>query len=123
MIETKEMTEKRELSKKELHKEMYFRAGKRIQVARTKRGFRREHLAERAGVSTKYLYEIENGRTGFSTHVLYDIAKALDVGCDYILFGDEKNGCDEMAIETLKLFNEEQGERIAVILKKIHELL
>lgn len=107
----------------EMDKEMYIAAGERIQSIRIIKGVRREHLAEAAKISSKFLYEIENGRKGFSAQVLYNISKVLKVDCDYILTGDAKMGYDKSLIEALKLFDKDQMGRVSVILKKIYELL
>ena len=66
---------------------IYVQAGKRIMNLRKKIGFTREELAELAGISSKFLYEIEVGSKGFSAKTLSGLANALGVSCDYILLG------------------------------------
>lgn len=66
----------------------YENAGKRIMMERMKKGYSREALAEGASISSKFLYEIETGRKGFSAEVLCHISQALQVDCNYILYGD-----------------------------------
>ncbi|MGN1313456.1 MAG: helix-turn-helix domain-containing protein [Lachnospiraceae bacterium] len=102
---------------------VYKQAGKRIYLARTMRGYTREILAEKASISTKFLYEIEMGKKGFSAVVLYNLCEALRVNCDYILSGKEKAGYNEEMIEILELFDENQIRKISRILKYIHELI
>lgn len=68
----------------------YIEAGKRIRQIRGERGYTRKHLAEMVSVSTKFLYEIENGKKGFSAKILYNICIALNVDSNYILTGEEK---------------------------------
>lgn len=63
---------------------------------RIKLGLTREKLAEQAGISSKFLYEIEVGSKGFSGKTLGGLANALDVSCDYILLGIDK---DVMAVD------------------------
>lgn len=70
--------------------EVYIEAGKRIRKTRVMRGYTRKYLAEQADISSKFLYEIENGKKGFSAHVLYNLCNALGVDCDYILTGRER---------------------------------
>ncbi|MBE7449208.1 MAG: helix-turn-helix transcriptional regulator [Kofleriaceae bacterium] len=53
--------------------------GRRIAHARVRRGWTQEALAERYGVSTKYLQRIEAGRQNLSLRSLARIAAAL--GC------------------------------------------
>jgi len=65
----------------------YIEAGKRIHSERIMRGYTRKYLAEQASISPKFLYEIENGRKGFSAQVLYNLCNTLQVDCNYILSG------------------------------------
>lgn len=102
---------------------VYIEAGKRIQMVRVMRGLSREELAESASISSKFLYEIENGRKGFSAMILYKICKTLDVDCDYILTGREKVDYDKNLVAVLQLFNQNQTECITSILKQIYKLL
>lgn len=102
---------------------IYQKAGERIYLTRVMRGYTREDLAELAFISTKFLYEIETGRKGFSAVVLYNICQALKVDCDYILSGKEKESYDQKLMNTLQLFNEKQTEQISVILKEIYDLM
>lgn len=102
---------------------IYKKAGERIYLTRVMRGFTRDTLAELASISTKFLYEIETGKKGFSAVVLYNICQALKVDCDYILTGKETISYDQKLMNTLQLFNERQTEQINAILKEIHDLL
>ena len=102
---------------------VYKEAGERILLMRVMRGYTREVLAEKASISTKFLYEIETGKKGFSAIVLYNLCNALCVDCDYILTGKEKSNYDHKLVETLQLFNQSQTESISKILKQIYELL
>lgn len=102
---------------------VYKKAGERICHVRMARGYSREDLAELAGISSKFLYEIETGRKGFSAVVLYNICKALKVDCDYILIGNEKAVLDKQLVDILLLFNANQTEFLATILKDIYKML
>lgn len=64
--------------------------GQRIKGMRLNRKMTREELAEEAGMSTSFLYEIETGKKSFSAYTLSNLAKALNVGADYILCGEQK---------------------------------
>lgn len=63
--------------------------GVRIRELRDIQHFTREGLAEKIGISAKFLYEIETGKKGFSSDILCRISRALSVSCDYIMFGEE----------------------------------
>lgn len=62
--------------------------GLRIQEVRNMQGMTREELAEKAEISTKFLYEIEAGKKGLSAESVYKISKALSISCDYLLTGE-----------------------------------
>lgn len=102
---------------------VYKKAGERIYLTRIMRGYTREVLAESANITAKFLYEIENGRKGFSAGVLYNICQALKVDCDYIMTGNEKVGYDKALNDALQLYSEQQTETIAAILKEIYKLI
>lgn len=102
---------------------LYKEVGERIMMARTMRGYTRECLAEFAGISPKFLYEIESGKKGFTVRVLYDLCMALDVDSDYILTGKDTVIYDRKLINSIKLFDEGQMEKVGMILKDIYELI
>ena len=62
--------------------------GQFIRDAREVRDLTQEMLAEKAGVSQHYIYEIEAGRKAMSIHSFASLTTALDVSADYLLFGD-----------------------------------
>lgn len=61
--------------------------GKRIRKIREARNITREQLADDIGISTKFLYEIETGKKGFSASYIVPMVKCLSVSSDYLLFG------------------------------------
>jgi len=65
-------------------------AGERIRELREMQNYTREGFAEKVEISSKFLYEIETGKKGFSADTLCRISHALTVSCDYIMFGEEK---------------------------------
>lgn len=74
-----------------MSEKLYEEAGMRIRNLREQKGYSREQLSEMSDISTKFLYEIESGKKGFSVHTLARIADSLDVNCDYIISGNETN--------------------------------
>lgn len=104
--------------------QIYIEAGIRIQQLRDKRGYTRESLATKADISDKFLYEIETGKKGFSAEVLYSIATALNVNCDYILTGGHKEvNYDPVLLETLELFEEDKTNNVIKLLEIVHDML
>lgn len=65
--------------------------GKRIKKMRMVRNMTREKLAAESGVSVTFIYEIEVGKKSFSVDTLVNLAGALDVAADYILYGDKND--------------------------------
>lgn len=99
----------------------YEKPGKRIRDLRIQRGYSVSELAEAADISEKFLYNIENGKSGFSARVLNYIAIALDVDSDYILKGNE-NTNDNTIGETVKQFTEKEQQSIEKILVEIKKI-
>jgi len=61
--------------------------GKRIKGQRLKQGMTRDALSQKAGISDKFLYEIEIGKKGMSAETLYKITNVLNVTTDWVLCG------------------------------------
>lgn len=61
--------------------------GERIKELRQLHNLTREEVAEKAEISSKFLYEIEKGAKGLSADTLLKIARTLSCSCDYILTG------------------------------------
>lgn len=74
--------------------------GIRIQEKRKIKHYTRNALANKVGISSKFLYEIEKGRKNFSADILRRIAQELDVSCDYIMLGEKEEKCE--AVQFLK---------------------
>ena len=100
--------------------------GKRIRILREKRDMTREELANKAEITSKFLYEVENGKKGMSASNLYKIAMALSTSCDYILLGvhrtDDEVRLESMYEEFLKKFNVEQRKYVVKMLRTILEI-
>ncbi|MBV8731921.1 MAG: helix-turn-helix transcriptional regulator [Acidobacteriia bacterium] len=60
--------------------------GDRVRQARARRGMTRKQLAGDSGVSERYLAQIEAGHGNISVLVLRQLAKALNVSLDVLLF-------------------------------------
>lgn len=73
------------------------KVGKRIKDLREIQGFSGGAFAEKVDITTKYLYEIEEGKRNFSSEVLCRMSEALGVSCDYIMFG--KTNAEELRLE------------------------
>ena len=67
------------------YRDFNLRTGKKIKNLRIEKQLTREHLAELAEISTKFLYEIEIGKKGCSAYVLYRLARSLTVSADFLI--------------------------------------
>lgn len=97
--------------------------GQRIMDLRYMNHYSREELAEMISISEKFLFEIENGRKGFSANTLTKISNALGVSCDYILFGKQNESiASEKTIAIIEQFDADQRSKLQSILLSILEL-
>ncbi len=107
-----------------MKEELYVEAGARIQEIRLKRGYTRDQIAILAGISPKFLYEIENGKKGFSVSVLMRLSQALEINCDYILTGNHVRGSqNEILLGTLDLFDGEQTQNLIQLLRIVYQFV
>jgi len=67
------------------HEEFNSLIGRKIKRIRQERNYTREGLAEAAGISSRFLYEIEMGRKGCSAFVLFRLASNLRVNVNYFM--------------------------------------
>lgn len=58
--------------------------GKNIQLARLKKGYTQEVLAEKANVSTKYISALERGVSSGSIPLIINMCSLLDISPNYI---------------------------------------
>lgn len=100
--------------------------GKRIRQIREEKEMTRDELAEKAEITSKFLYELENGKKGLSAATLLKVANALSCSCDYILLGiksgDGSYRSENFDMQLLKGFNEKQCKIISEILQLLLEL-
>ena len=97
--------------------------GKRLEEVRESRGMTREEVAEKAGISTKFLYEVERGKKGISAQTLLRLAKTLSVSCDYLLVGKETVVKQSFGNDNIKKqFNKRQMELVEEVLELIYEI-
>lgn len=97
--------------------------GKRIKLLRKSRKFTREELAEKAEISSKFLYEVEKGRKGLSADSLLKISRALSYSCDYILTGKsfvEEN--DEQLVQLVQGFTGKDKLFVVKLLSLVQEM-
>ena len=77
----------------------YTTIGKRIRAKRNQKDLSQEELAEMVNISTVHMSHIETGYTKLSLPVLVDIACALGVRTDDLIFDKDTMGKDELLEE------------------------
>ena len=78
----------------------YYEIGQRIRRIRKAHGLSQEELAERVSISTTHMSHIETGNTKLSLPVFVEIAQALEVQTDSLLY-DEPRGSVSTAISSI----------------------
>lgn len=78
----------------------YYAIGQRIRKMRKARNLSQEKLAEYADISITHMSHIETGNTKLSLPVLVQIADALDVRVDSLLY-DEPRGGVSIAVDDI----------------------
>lgn len=97
--------------------------GERIKHLRENNNYTRDAFAEKVGISSKFLYEIEMGRKGFSAETLMKIAQSLSVSSDYIMLGHEAENKEADGImEILARLSPQQLEQVREILESVQKL-
>lgn len=87
-----------------------------LKEIRMKKGYTREQLAERAGISTRYLSAIENEQREPSYEVLYGIFHGLGISADTVFYpnSDAANNSDAEQVKRLYM---ECSERDRLIIR------
>lgn len=96
--------------------------GSRIMGLRKKKGYSREQLSEMAGISAKFLYDIEIKKVGFSADTLKGLSHGLEVSTDYILFGRSGFSYEEEIADTLGKFEPCSLEKVRQLLQIAYEM-
>jgi XRE family transcriptional regulator, aerobic/anaerobic benzoate catabolism transcriptional regulator len=91
--------------------------GERVRNARARMGISRRLLAERSGVSQRYLAQLESGQGNISIGLLARIAGALDLRIEWLLAEEDPWTSETAAISSLlRSATRSQRERIMEIL-------
>lgn len=97
--------------------------GERIRELREIQHYTRETFSEKVDISSKFLYEIEAGKKGFSAETLCKISQALSVSCDYIMLGEEnEHRASEKVLCVLEMLEPKQVSKMHELLKILCEI-
>ena len=98
----------------------YYKIGQQIRKIRKAHGLSQEELAEKVNISTTHMSHIETGNTKLSLPVLVDIAAALEVRTDDLIYDNPvasaSTALDEIA-EVLEHCSANEAKVIADVVK------
>lgn len=77
--------------------------GERLKAAREERGYTREQLSERSGVSERYIIAIENEGSIPKIPVLNDLLRGLGLSADFIFY-HENDVTDPQLDQLIRLY-------------------
>jgi len=98
--------------------------GMRIKELRTGRKLSQEQLAEKAGISSKYLSRIEMGQHFPSIDILIKLAKALNVELrDFFEFVHKVKNTRELKRSLNNLLNEANEEKLRFAVKVLRAIV
>ena len=92
--------------------------GQRIKELRNKKGITQYQLAEMTGIDPKHMSHIETANTKLSLSVFVDIAEALEVQTDALLFDNSRRSVGSVIGETAAIL-EECSVMQAMVIKEI----
>ena len=93
----------------------YVGIGRRIRRHRRIRGYSQEQLAEKVFISVTHMSHIETANTKLSLPVLVDLAEALNVSADMLLFGKEGQEQSRTLEQLEKIFSSCTKEQAEII--------
>lgn len=75
------------ITEKEERKQWLAQVGTRVWNCRADLGMSREQLAERLGITSQYVSDIEQGKKCMSMAIFVELSQVLGVGLDYLAYG------------------------------------
>ena len=100
----------------------YKALGQRIRTERRRRDLTQEKLAELADISNSFLGHIERGGRTLSVQTLVNLARALNMSTEYILFGEDICHPSSLPLEVQDAINNMAGNQRKVFLDVIKTL-
>lgn len=94
----------------------YYEIGQRIRKIRKAHGLSQEELAAKVDISITHMSHIETGNTKLSLPVLVDIALALSVSTDTLLFGESRESVTTISEEVQELLERCSIQQAKIVL-------
>ena len=92
----------------------YYKLGQKIRKFRKAHGLSQEQKAEKIGISVTHMSHIETGNTKLSLAVLVDLAEALEVQTDDLLFESQSDG-SSLRRELINLLESCTAQQLRII--------
>lgn len=92
--------------------------GNNLRAYRLEMKMTQEELAEKAGISTPFLANLERGTKGMSIYSLRELSAALGVSADYLLFDNKTNG----HIRNIEMMIRDKPEHVIIAAEKLVRL-
>lgn len=92
--------------------------GRRIQEIRKERNMTREDLAEKAEISSKFVYEVESGKKGLSAESIAKITQVLSTSSDYLL-----TGAGEKYLKEFRNLDPREKKQLERVVRVVREFL
>ena len=93
----------------------YYEIGQRIRRIRKAHKLSQEELAEKVGISTTHMSHIETGNTKLSLPVFVDIAEALEVKTDSLLYDEPRDSVTTAMSDIAAILEECDTKQACVI--------
>lgn len=93
----------------------YFGIGQRIRKIRKARGLSQDRLSEMVNISVTHMSHIETGNTKLSLPVLVDLASALEVRADDLLYDKSDSGRSASVDAIVQLLDSCTAPQLCVI--------
>lgn len=100
----------------------YYKIGQRIRKYRKAYAWSQEQLAEKIGISVTHMSHIETGNTKMSLVVAADIARALSVHLDALLYDSPKISRTEIENEIMVVLESCSEKELFIILDGVKSL-
>ena len=93
----------------------YYEIGQRIRKIRKAKGLSQEQLADKVGISITHMSHIETANTKLSLPVFVDIAQALEVQADALLYDQSPESTTGMTKDIVAVLNQCDTHQLHVI--------
>lgn len=100
----------------------YYRMGQRIRKYRKACELSQEQLAEKIGISVTHMSHIETGNTKMSLAVAADIANALSVHLDALLYDRPRVNRTDIVVEVIEVLESCSEKELFIILDNVKYL-